>query len=888
MTKTCLLIIFSFFFSSNVFCQTFFGTVKDSLSVSLPNANVIAEPVQEGEQLKFAITDYQGRYKLRLEKNITYTIMVSYIGYFTKTKQIYVDFSSIEHDFILLQKNEQLDEIVIISKYTPVMVKKDTLIYNVNAFTDGKEYKMIDVLEKLPGFEIESNGTVLVQGKKVSKIMVENKPFFGGGTKLAIENIPANALDKIEVIDNFNEVSFLKEVSDSKEMILNVKLKKDRSKFYFGDISIGSEIASKKGYYSLNTSLFSYNKETNISYIGNLNNVGQRSISFDDLMRFENGSSTFVNKKNNQYNLSDFAINNTDLIENKSQFSALNLNLDVNSKLNINSYAILSNFSTTSFEENETEYLQNNLFTYENKTYQKENNDLMGLGNLKINYSPRLNSKVIYNAQFQHYTPKGNDSLNSIFDDNLTTLWTDWKGKSTQFNQFLEWHIKHNMKHTSTFVFNQNYQKVGNKKYWLSNVPVLNQYVPYETDDSYTINQENNNRKNSIDAIFKHYWILHKSHHIYFNIGNSLEIANITTAEKQLTSDGKIVDFSNNQFGNLIDQSLNNLYIGLEYKFKIDKLENKFSVFTNFYDLIFSQANNYRLTKNLIEPKWNSEYEFNPSENIEFEYKLLNEFPKANQFFENFTLLNYNTIFKGNALLRNEKYHNATLKYFKHNMYKGLIIRANAIFNKKSQTIRNQIELTKIDQFITPILSDNPETNLAFSGMLEKQVYKFKLSFRTSLRWFTYLQTINNIDTKNNRNSQNLFIQFRLADKKLPNIGVNYKKTFNQFNGLTNSNLTSDKINLNSDLNFLDFFKFKAKYEISFNKNQNNQINNYQIASASLYYIKKNQPLSFEISVNNILNNNFKLDNSYSDFIISTNRVYTLPRIVMLTMRYKI
>lgn len=882
------LLFWLLFFYSNIYSQTFFGTVKDTLNTPLQNANVIAEPIEDNKELKFSITDYLGRYKLRLEKNVSYNISVSYVGHRTKTYQVYADFSKKEHHFILKQKEELLDEIVIKYKHTPIIVKKDTLIYNVNAFKNGKEFKMIEILEKMPGFEVEENGTVKVQGKKVTKMLVENKPFFGGGTKLAIENIPADALDKIEVIDNFNEVAFLKQVSDSEEMIINVKLKKNKKEFVFGDVEAGAEIAEDNGFYSLHSALFSYNKRTNLSFIGNLNNVGKQSLSFEDIMRFQNADSKFLNSRKNQIDLSSFTTNNKDVLRSRTQFSALNISFELNPKFNIDGFGIFSKLNTIGKEEEEIKYLQFNSFSSEDRSYDREIDELLAIGSLKMNYSPGINSKMIYRFQFQNTTPKENEEFTSIFNNRITTLDTKEKKQVNELKQFLEWHKKHDKRHITTFVFSQNYQNKRVEKNWLSNIPILNEFIPFEEEDLYNLNQIKKSVNNNVNALIKHYWIAHDVHHFYFNIGNNLESTNLKTSEEQLLSNNEVVDFSDDKFGNDIRYSLNDFYIGLEYKFKIKKWENKLSLYNHFFNLNSKQTDSYQIKTSLIEPRWNSEYEFNPTEKIALEYKFSNEFPKANRFLEKFTLINYNSIFKGNSLLRNERFHNAKLHYSKYNMYKGLIIRVNVDCNKKIRTIRNQIKLTEIDQFITPVITNNPEINLRFSGMLEKQVHKFKVSLRTSLRWFEFAQTINDRIGVNKSNNQNLVFKIRTADKKLPRLGIRYTKTFSEFNGLTNSSLTSDRVKLNTKINFLSSFTFKGDFEVTYVKNQNKQTNRYQIANASLSYKKRNYPLSFEISAQNFLNNTLKINNSFSDFIIANNKTFTLPRIIMFTLRYKI
>ena len=95
----------------------------------------------------------------------------------------------------------------------PVTVKGDTTTFKTEKFITGEERKLKNVLKKLPGVEVDKKGNVTVQGKKVTKMLVDNKKFFGGNSKLAVENIPANAVGDIEVIDNYNEVAFLKKDS---------------------------------------------------------------------------------------------------------------------------------------------------------------------------------------------------------------------------------------------------------------------------------------------------------------------------------------------------------------------------------------------------------------------------------------------------------------------------------------------------------------------------------------------------------------------------------------------------------------------------------------------------------------------------------------------------
>lgn len=876
------------FIPAKPLAQTFTGTVKDSLNQPLQSANVIAEPIEDGKELKFSVTDYLGRYKLDLNKSSTYIITASYLGYETQTiKKPKGNTSKKRHDFILKQVEEKLDEIVIIHKYKPITVKKDTLIYNINAFKNGDEYKMIDVLEKLPGVEVDENGIIKVQGKKVTKLLVENKPFFGGSTKLAIENIPADALEKIEVIDKFNEISFLKKVSDSKQLAINVKLKKEKKKFIFGDIEGATEVANDNGYYLLHSALFYYNKKANLNFITNLNNIGKRSFSYEDLMRFQHTNSKFIKRKEASP-LFNFARNNENALENDTKFTALNFNFTINPQLIIDTYGVFSRSLQSSYRESEIKYLQKKIFYTESKTHNKNVNDLLTFGNLKVNYSPNKNSKSLYNFQIQLNRPKTKEADYSLLNNKLNVFNTEKNADVHKIKQFFEWHKKYNLKHIVTTVFNHNYEKNKLENSWGTDSPLLNEYITYQVGNVYNVSQVKKSKKNSIDFLFKYYWLVDNLHHLYFTIGDNLDFTNLQISEHQTLSDENTVKFANDKFGNNIQHFINDLSIGLEYKFKIQKWENKFSLYTHYYNIITKQSNKNTTNVVFFEPKWNSEYEFNPSENIEFEYSLSNEFPEANQLIERFTIQDYNTIFKGNNLLKNEKFHNAKLNYSKHDTYKGLFIFFDAVYNRKTRVIRNNINLKGINKLITPTLSYNPNTNIRFSGMLEKQIYKFRLLFRPTLRWLNYEQNINNEAVLNQRNSQHIALKLRTADKKWPKLSVSYKKSFKQFSGLTNSSLSSNNIKFSSSINFLSYFNFKTDYKLSYVTNQNNQENVYQIINASIRLKKRNSPLSFELFARNILNNKVIIQNSFSDFTILDSKTYTLPRMVMFSLKYKI
>lgn len=158
----------------------------------------------------------------------------------------------------------------------------------------------------------------------------------------------------------------------------------------------------------------------------------------------------------------------------------------------------------------------------------------------------------------------------------------------------------------------------------------------------------------------------------------------------------------------------------------------------------------------------------------------------------------------------------------------------------------------------------------------------------SSLNWFDYRQTLNGVTTENSRNSRNMGAEFRTAYKKWPFISTKYTKGFNEFKGLATSNFQTDIFEGRLEYEVTELLFLKADYENFKNKNSFNQNSRYEIANVSLYFQKKSSAWGFELSANNFLNNTIKITNSFSDYMVSERAIYILPRILLLSVNYKL
>lgn len=869
--------------------KTLRGTISSEAGVFLESANIIAKPLQGKASLKFAITDNKGRYLLELDKNVDYEIVASYIGFKDELLVLNSNSDMNLYNFKLHSSGEKLKEIVIKHEYKAIEIKKDTITFNVKSFANGNERKMKEILEKLPGVEVDKNGTVTVQGKKVTQMLVEGKAFFGGGSKLAVENIPANALDKIEVIDNFNEVGFMKKVSDSEDLAMNVKLKEDKKKFVFGDIEAGLGIGVDKSNL-FHSGLFYYAPKLNVSFIGDVNNIGRSTFTYSDLRRFTGGTSNYIIKKKTSNDLL-YALtkDNNDVVENKSQFEALNLSYNFSAKLNISVFLVFSKALTETKYLIQNEYLENNDQTFENKIEINNNSNDLSITNLKMDYIPDKNQKLLYNAQFQSGTNNLKGVLNSstIANSNIFKTISDTDNKS--FKQYLEWHKNYSKSHIQTLAINQYYEDIKPQNQWLTDKPFLAGVLPLENDEIYNIEQLKRLKTNVIDAVFKHYWIINSHNHLYLNIGNTFENSNFETSEKQLLSDNTINDFISAGFGNRTKYRFTNIYAGVEYKFKIRKWTNRVGLYYHWYNSKTEQlSGNYSFSRKVLLPQWNSEFEFNQSEKITFNYKLETNFPEVSSLSDGFTLQKYNLVYKGNALLENGKFHSLSIFYNKINIYKGLWLNFYSNYTKKTKIIRNEVIIDGINQYNSPFLGNDPETSALLSGSIAKKIYRFELKLNANLTWLSYYQKLNDMVTLNEKNVQNLALSFKTIYKEWPNFNFRYEKGFNQFNGLTNSDYKSDIFSGDFEITVFKFWTYKLNYQNLKNNNSNSRSNFYEITNTSLRYQRKNSPFGFELIINNLFDVGRKNSYSFSDYIISQQSTYVLPRVLMFSMNYKL
>ena len=196
-------------------------------------------------------------------------------------------------------KNTTLDEVVVTKEEPPVTLVGDTVQYNAGSFKTAPNASVEQLLKKLPGMEVDKDGTIKAQGEKVTRVLVDGKEFFGNDPKMATKNLPADAIDKVQVYDKQSEQAQLTGFEDGNyEKTINLKLKKDKKKGMFGKASLGGGTNERvEGRFNVN----SFKGARQMSVIGMGNNTNAEGFSFMDIINFNGGIGKMMGSGNYDY-----------------------------------------------------------------------------------------------------------------------------------------------------------------------------------------------------------------------------------------------------------------------------------------------------------------------------------------------------------------------------------------------------------------------------------------------------------------------------------------------------------------------------------------------------------------------------------------------------------
>lgn len=454
------------FFSIQSFSQN--GTVKgividSSIKQAIAAATVTIMKKSDSSLITFTMVDNKGRFELNDLPLGEFRILLTHVNYHNSSYYFTIDAKNqlVDLGIIhMIDKTKLLKEVLINAESAPVTLIGDTIQYNANSYKTPPNSNVEELLKKLPGIKVAKDGSIKAQGEKVKTVLVDGKEFFGNDPKIATKNLPADAIDKVQVFDKLSDQAQLTGFDDgNSEKTINLKLKKDKKKGNFGKTNAG---AGTNDRYQVKFNINSFKGARQLSTIGIANNSNAEGFSYIDVLNFtgalnqlKNGSGNININIGPNDPLAGLLGNNTGI--NSILGSGINYNDIIGSKIDLHSNYFFSRFDPVRITNIQRNYfLPGNLYKQNSLSENLSNNHKFNFSaeylidsfqSLKVssslNYQKITNTTVAdYNTLSEHGTMINEGSNNNLSMNEGTTFNTNIlfrkkllkKGRTFSFN----------------------------------------------------------------------------------------------------------------------------------------------------------------------------------------------------------------------------------------------------------------------------------------------------------------------------------------------------------------------------------------------------------------------------------------------------------------------
>lgn len=249
------------------------GRVSDQQGEALVYATVALLNPEDSILNYFGVTDSNGRFRIRNIKEGGYLLQYSFVGMETLYKQIAIPAPGGEDLGNQALTTNALEEVTLIEEYVPITFKSDTVEFNARVYNTKSHAVVEDLLKKIPGIEVDEAGNMKALGEDVVNVRVDGREFFGRDPKVATRNLPAEAIEKVQVYDKKSDESEFTGVDDGvRERTINLLLNEDHKKGYFGNVEAGFGTDAR---YSADAKLYRFSEKLQSAVLGMANNINQ-------------------------------------------------------------------------------------------------------------------------------------------------------------------------------------------------------------------------------------------------------------------------------------------------------------------------------------------------------------------------------------------------------------------------------------------------------------------------------------------------------------------------------------------------------------------------------------------------------------------------------------
>lgn len=828
-TKIKVFYVFLFYFINFSFinAQIIEGTLLSEEKKPLDGKLLIKKSSSQKIISEFSIIK-NGEFSHELKKIYKESIIVEFIstGYTTYKQTIDLKQSPqiIEiHVFLSEQETHQLKEVFIQSKKKRFEVKEDTISYNVDAYKDGTERKLEDLLKKLPGVRInDKNGLVSYNGKLIETVLLEGDNLFGYNYTLGTKNINISIVEAVEAIENYSENPLLKGIENSNKVALNLKLKSKKTD-YSGNLDFGLGFADSKSRTPINSSfnLLGINKYYKSFATISYNTIGQNLSPFN----YFSFSKNLEQIKELSY-IAERVIPETVSLDivgeqraniNNQFFSNYNnlLNLTKDLKAKVNIYYINDSFDNYQNYTNNYQINDAAFTTFDN--YQISKNPTQYRGDLELEYNASNSSMLKYQTSFRN--------------ENIITNKDIISNQDTNFNSSLESEdifFKQKLVYTNKL----NEDKVIQLSAHHSNNRISQ---TFNLEPSLLNSEENtsDSQKSDFEKVYLKFastLLGKKNDHKYIL---SIGVNSISEPIKtQLTSSNS----NNSNLENNLNYNRDVVYAYGSYSWSINKLHVSPKIISRYVNQSLSDESQQSANENerlVFEPSLSLFYKINSISSISANLNFSKNTNPSRYLFREEVLINNRNSISNSPNLQLQSNQSYGLSYIKNDLYNQSEINIGIDYSKQKGAFFLNSEITA-NRSLTNyfFLAEDTETinfNLGYSKFISALKTNFKynsfysvnnyknvvnasflrnnksIAFSNLLFLKTAFESPINIENQTTYTINNSISEFEFSNKSLQNeLKLIYKHSKRLYSTVTLDYFMPDTINKKNDISLLD------------------------------------------------------------------------------------
>jgi len=896
--KYLILTITLFFFMLGLQAQTYSlkGTILDaSKSEPIPYANILLLRVADSTQVAGTISEVNGKFEIPSIKGGSYLYKIQYLGYQTLFRTLEIQ-SDVQLGTLMLREEAQaLSEVIVAASRSAGTQKRDTTLYNADAFRTMKDASAQVLIEKLPGV-VSDGGILQAQGENIAQILVDGKPFFGTDVRAALQNLPAEVIQSIEIFDQKSEKSRVSGFDDGERLkTINIITKANRRKGQFGKTTAGYGSEDR---YLVGASINAFDEDRRITFTGLANNVNQLSYSSDANAQTEGRPQEGI------VTTSLLGMNYSDLWGKKVKVTG---NYGYTKNENLGLFNRVRDYVTA--DQSDVSYLEN---SRDVRTSQRHE------ANLRLEYSPNTKNKILYiprleanveteNSSFFGQTKDGNSPINEVdnqrtgtykevdFINRLVYSRTfDTPGRSLTWSSVFHQGFDRDI--SDRLATTRYYQPGDNRTEVLAQQTSRERIgIRWETGISYTekigkagqmeLEYEIGNRANDSDTRV-------------LNVNGEDFEQGSTTLDTLLTN-VFLSDYLTQELELGYQYSSGKVKFQTEFRGQNAKLDNRQE---------FPKAFTLKRSFSAVLPTMRMEYLFSPTTNIQLDYDTETAEPQIRQLqpvLDNSNPLQFRT---GNPDLNQSYSHEVRLRFrsqnpetdrswflFTSSTFTNRFISNSTLIANENQVLPEGITLQKGSQLIKPVNLDGFwELRSWASYGMPLELIKSKLNFNAGAGLTRRPGQINDIIGYNT--SQRLSTGISLASSISENLDFNLssRSSFNGVENTLNPNGNSQFFQQRFRVNFNWIFWKGIIYRLDLNHQINTGLNagfntTFSLVNMSLgKKIFKNQRGEVSLQVVDLLNQNASVRRNISETFIEDIQTNVLKQYVLFSFTYNL